>query len=285
VSKLRIVIASGKGGTGKTFVSTNLAYSLALNKSVQLIDCDVEEPNTHLFLPMTQPKIESVKTLVPVINHEKCLGCGLCAKRCQYNALSVIKGKVLLFSDICHSCGGCVLYCPNQAIEAGSKEIGSLEMAKTKNIDLVVGRLKVRAIQAPEVIQEALSKEKKDSLTIVDAPPGTSCSAITTVKTADFCLLVTEPTPFGLHDLELAVNMAKALNVPVGVIINKYETCGSVTERFCLRHEIPIIQKIPLQREVATAYAEGKLISEQSSKYEAKFSVMLSNIERVIKND
>jgi MinD superfamily P-loop ATPase len=285
VIKVRIVIASGKGGTGKTFVSTNLAYSLAQDKSVQLIDCDVEEPNTHLFLPMTEKRVEPVKTLVPIINNEKCSGCGLCAKRCQYNALSVVKGKVLLFTDICHSCGGCVLYCPNQAIEAGTKEIGSLEMATTKNIDLVVGKLNVRAIQAPEVIQEALGKEKKGVITIVDAPPGTSCSAITTVKLADFCLLVSEPTPFGLHDLELAVKMAKALNVPVGVIINKYETSGSVTERYCLRNDIPVIQKIPLQREVATAYAEGRLISEYSPKYEEKFSSILSNIERVIKND
>lgn len=285
MSKLRIVIASGKGGTGKTFVSTNLAYSLAQERDVQLIDCDVEEPNTQIFMPMVNSRKEDVNTLVPTIDNEKCSGCGLCAKRCQFNALSIIKDRVLLFSELCHSCGGCILACPQQAIKPGKKQIGTIEISNSKNIEHVVGKLKVRAIQAPEVIQDALSKSKKNVLTIVDAPPGTSCSAISAVKDADFCLLVTEPTPFGLHDLELAVEMVKALKIPMGVVINKYEISDSVTERFCLRHNIRILQKIPLKREIATAYAEGKLISELYPKFQEKFTAMFNSIERMIIND
>ena len=282
---MRIVIASGKGGTGKTFVSTNLAYSLALTEDVQLIDCDVEEPNSHIFIPVEHSKTEIVSSLVPVIDNDNCYYCGVCAKRCQFNALSVLKNKVLLFSDICHSCGGCILSCPNNAIKAGNKEIGSIKSYNNKNINMVIGSLKIRAIQAPEVIEKALSKQELNKITIVDAPPGTSCTAITAVKNADFCVLVAEPTPFGLHDLVLAVEMAKALQVKVAVVINKYETSGSLTERYCNRNKIPIIAKIPLKKELAEAYASGKIISEIKPKYQIKFQNLYSNIERIVKND
>ena len=282
--KVRIVIASGKGGTGKTFISTNLAYSLGLNKKVQLIDCDVEEPNSHIFIPVNDnSKTEIVRSLVPVIDNDNCCHCGLCAERCQFNALSVLKNKVLLFTDICHSCGGCILSCPNNAITKGSKEIGIIESYQNKNIDMVIGKLKVRAIQAPEVINEALAKQQNNYLTLVDAPPGTSCTAIAAVSEADFCVLVSEPTPFGLHDLELAVDMVKALNVKVAVVINKYETSDSLTERYCKRNKIPVIAKIPQKREIAEAYASGKLITEVSPKYQLKFQNLYSNIERMIK--
>ena len=280
---MRIVIASGKGGTGKTLVATNMAFSL-VSKGIQLLDCDVEEPNDHLFLPFENPLTEHVTALVPEIINVRCSGCGLCATRCMYNALSVVKGKVMLFSDLCHSCGGCIIYCPLQAIEQGEKAIGRIKMGSSQGIDLIAGILNIKSVQAPELIKEVLQKANVKTTVLVDAPPGTSCSAVAAGSGADFCLLVTEPTPYGLHDLKLAVAMTQKLGVPIGVIINKSDSNLSRTEQYCLQHNLPILLQIPYDLKIAKVYAEGGLISRELPGYQQSFRDVLGDIERMIDN-
>ena len=256
-----IAVASGKGGTGKTTVSVNLALSL---EKVQLVDCDVEEPNVHIFL---KPKISEtypVKTVVPEIDKNKCTYCRKCSEICAYNALSVIKfgddekpsGEVIFFSHLCHGCEGCILLCPEEAIKRGEREIGLVRIGEKENIRFIEGKLNISEVLAPKVIETAKSFIKKYIPAIIDAPPGTSCPVVASLDGADFCILVTEPTPFGLHDLEIAYEVTKVLKIPSGVVINKSED-DSLIEKFCQKNKIPILMKIPFDKKIAETYSKG----------------------------
>ncbi|GAB6182970.1 P-loop NTPase [Thermodesulfovibrio hydrogeniphilus] len=252
-----ISVASGKGGTGKTTVAVSLALSI---DDSQIIDCDVEEPNVHLFLnPIVKEEI-SVNTIVPEVDKEKCNFCGLCSQICAYNALSVLNldnsGDVLLFPHLCHGCEGCILLCPHTAMKRAEREIGKIRIGMAEEVEFIEGRLNVSEVLAPKVIEKAKRFIKKDKIAIIDAPPGTSCPAVAAIKGSDVCILVTEPTPFGLHDLELAYEVTKALNVKSAVIINKSEN-DEVIEDFCKKHSLPIILKIPFKKEIAVAYSKG----------------------------
>ena len=287
-----ISVASGKGGTGKTTVATNLA--LSLNGSVQFLDCDVEEPNAHLFLKPVITNSESVKIPVPKIDDEKCNYCGKCAEVCVFNAIAVTKNKVLVFPGLCHGCGACMLFCPENAISEQGREIGILEEGKARSISFIDGRLNIGEPMAPPIIRKIKKRINKDGikgksndianhhLTIIDAPPGTSCPVIESIKDSDYTILVTEPTPFGLHDLILAVEVLQKLKIPHGVVLNKCDVGDHKVEEYCKKNNIPLLLSIPLDREIAVAYSQGIPIVKINSSYEQKFTQLFHKIAQTI---
>ncbi len=255
-----ITIASGKGGTGKTTIATNLAA--ALEEPVQLLDCDVEEPNAHLFLkPQIQQRFE-FSLEVPEIDLQKCTFCGQCQEICQFNAIAVLPETALTFPELCHSCGGCFLICPEDAVRSRSRPIGLVEVGFRGNIRFIHGRLRVGEAMAPPLIRRVKAEAQPDGLTIIDAPPGTSCPMVAALWGSDAVLLVTEPTPFGLHDLELAVGAVRELKLPMGLIINRADLGDRRVHDYAAWEKIPILLEIPFDRQVAGAYARGQLLSE-----------------------
>ncbi len=254
-----ISIASGKGGTGKTTVATNLALFLASEKSqgIRFLDCDVEEPNAHIFL---KPKIERkrpVSLLVPEIDLRKCTFCGECAKVCAYNAMVVLKKEVLVFPELCHGCGSCSLFCPEHAISEKERSIGVLEEGRAGSIEFVQGRLNIGEPMATPLIRAVKKTINPDGVTLVDVPPGTSCPVIESIRGSDFCLLVTEPTPFGLNDLKLAVELLRKLKIKHGVLINRAGIGDDTIKDYCHKQRVPILAEIPFGREIAVLYSYG----------------------------
>ena len=278
-----IAVASGKGGTGKTTVSVNLALSL---EKVQLVDCDVEEPNVHIFLKPKILETYPVKTTVPEIDKNKCTYCRKCSEICAYNALSVIKfedgektsGEVIFFPHLCHGCEGCILLCPEEAIKKGEREIGLIRIGGKGNIRFIEGKLNISEVLAPKVIETAKSFIDRNIPTIIDAPPGTSCPVVASLNGVDFCILVTEPTPFGLHDLEIAYEVTKVLKIPSGVVINKSED-DSLIEKFCQKNKIPILMKIPFDKKIAETYSKGVPLVEAFPEYKEKFLKLFEKIK------
>jgi MinD superfamily P-loop ATPase len=257
---LRIAIASGKGGTGKTTLSTNLAVVLAeQEKRVGYVDCDVEEPNGHLFLNPTTHKRREVTVSVPEVDASRCTFCGDCAKACRYSAIAVLPKKVLTFPKLCHGCGGCTLACPEEAIREIPRAIGVLEEGVAGKVTFLHGRLDIGEAMAPPIIRAVLEASPPDHLLLLDAPPGTSCSVIESVKSADVVLLVTEPTPFGLNDLRLAVEMVRELGLPFGVAVNRSDVGDEAVFEYCEEERIPVLVRIPHDREIARAYSRGVL--------------------------
>lgn len=257
-----ITIASGKGGTGKTTVAVNLAYALsAENETVRLLDCDVEEPNDFLFL---KPEFEQelpVTVNKPVWDASKCTGCGACAKACQYNALAVVKGKVLIFNELCHSCGVCTYVCPEQAFTEAPYEIGQVQIAEKGPFFFAQGLLKIGESLAPKVIKSVKAHMVPEAINLVDAPPGTSCPVVEAVSDADVVLLVTEPTPLGLHDLKLAVSLAQARKTPTGIVINRSDGQDTIIHEFAKQAGVPVVGRIPFERKYAEAYSRGEILA------------------------
>lgn len=291
-----ISIASGKGGTGKTTIAVNLALALAKDKekNVQFLDCDVEEPNAHLFLKPVITSSESVEIPVPKIDDKKCNYCGKCAEVCVFNAIAVTKNKVLVFPGMCHGCGACTLFCPEKAISEEGNKIGILEEGKAESINFTHGRLNIGEPMAPPIIRKIKKKIKKDGIkgennditnhhiTLIDAPPGTSCPVIESIKDSDYTILVTEPTPFGLHDLILAVEVLQKLKIPHGVVLNKCDIGDYKVGEYCKKNNIPILLSIPLDREIAVAYSKGIPIVKINSAYEQKFTQLFQKIVQII---
>jgi MinD superfamily P-loop ATPase len=255
---MKIAVASGKGGTGKTTLSVALAQ--AWDGPVQLLDCDVEAPNASIFLRLENASEQTVSVPIPVVDSSRCTGCGKCAAICEFNALATAGKTVLVFEELCHSCGGCMRICPGQAITEQPRGIGKIRTGQFGTIHLTEGRLDVGQAMAPPLIR-AVKKSADPALPIlIDCPPGTSCPMITSVKGSDFVILVTEPTPFGLHDLTLAVETVRLLNIPFGVVINRSDSGDARVVEYCEKEKIRLLLQIPESREIAEAYSRGETL-------------------------
>jgi len=274
---MKISVASGKGGTGKTTVATNMAA--ALGGGVRLLDCDVEEPNAHLFLNPVFEQVEDVATFIPEIDVDLCTGCKKCAEICRFRALAVVAGKVMVFPELCHSCGGCIEVCEEGAVLDGSRNLGVIESGAAGEILFSHGRLRVGEAMSPPLIQKVRSMGEDNGITIIDAPPGTSCPVIAATKRVDFVLMVTEPTPFGLHDLKLGVEAIKTLGIPCGLVVNRSDMGDDAVREYAGKEDIPILLEIPFDRKIAEAYSMGKLIVELLPEWADKFRDLYNRIE------
>jgi MinD superfamily P-loop ATPase len=276
---MRISVASGKGGTGKTTVATNLALTaVRMGLNVHMLDCDVEEPNCHLFLKPDIISRASVFVPVPQVDEERCTSCGKCRDICRFNAIALIVGKVLFFNELCHGCGGCTRICPTGAIREVGREVGVVEEGRSNGLEVLQGRLRVGEAMPGPLIRAVKRRIQSDCLNIIDAPPGTSCPVIESVKGSDFVILVTEPTPFGLNDLEIAVGMVRELKLLFGVVINRCDIGDERVIRYCEKEEIPIIMELPDDRRIAEAYSRGEMIIDAVSEYAAPFSSLLETV-------
>jgi len=274
------VLLVEKAGLEKTSVAVNMALSL---DNVQLIDCDVEEPNAYLLLHPKLEKTESVYTEVPVVNRELCTNCGECSKFCQYHAIFTTADKILVFPELCHSCGGCALVCPTMAITWEKHRIGVLKSASAEDIELVYGELEIGKPMAVPIIKAVKKYLKQDLNIILDSPPGTSCPFVETVRGSDFCILVTEPTPFGLHDLKIAIQVLKTLGIPFGVVINRAGVGDTKVYDYCKEDGIRILMEIPYQRKIAELYSQGIPFSLEMPEWNEKFQVLYEEIRMLVK--
>ncbi len=277
---MRIAVASGKGCTGKTTVATSLALSLDAAQ-MRFLDCDVEAPNAHLFLNPTCEQREEVGILIPEVDEALCTYCGRCAEVCQFHAIAVIGKHTLVFPELCHGCGSCTLVCPEKAISERLDVMGGIESGPTPaGLSFAHGLMNVGEPMAVPIISQLKERGRRDGETvIIDVPPGASCPVVESVRGADFCLLVTEPTPFGLHDLKLMVEVLRELNIPAGVIINRDGVGDVGVEQFCATAGLPILMRIPLDREIGEGIARGRPLVDIRPEYRKQFRQMYAQIQ------
>jgi MinD superfamily P-loop ATPase len=281
---LKISIASGKGGTGKTMVATSIAASLASPgmSRITIADCDVEEPNAYLFFPeRALLERKECQVPVPVIDELKCTHCGQCSDICNYHALAVLPETVLLFPELCHGCGACTLVCPEKAVSEGSRSVGEVFRARSDGVEIIWGELRLGEARTTPLIK-VVKSEAGDEMVIVDCPPGTSCSLVESVRGTDFCLLVTEPTPFGLYDLDIALKVLDKMNIPCGVLVNKSGMGDRKVYGYLEKRNIPLLMEIPLDRKIAELYSRGEIFAEKMPEWKAEFAGMARRIEEMI---
>lgn len=274
-----ISVASGKGGTGKTTIAVNLAASVGCD--VQILDCDVEEPNAHIFLKPVVKETKKIMAPVPEVDEAKCTYCGKCADICRFKAIIVLGKTILTFPEMCHSCGGCMEVCPAGAVSEAGRELGVIETGNRNGVEFVHGKLKVGEAMSPPLIRMVRSFTKPELLTIIDAPPGTSCPVMTSMKGSDFILLVTEPTPFGLHDLKLAVEAVRILGIPHGLVINRSDIGDGQVKDYAAKNKIKILMEIPYSRKIAEAYSIGQLIIDAMPQWREKFLALNGRIKEL----
>ena len=272
---LRVAVASGKGGTGKTTLSVALALSNEGN--TVLLDCDVEEPNAALFLKQEAEEASPIHTAVnvpvPYVDNDRCTGCGICKEACQYNAIIMLKKQVMFFHELCHSCGACTLLCPEKAIYEKEQSIGQLSEWKHGKLSFIQGEMSIGKAMSPPIIRavkkraEALAQQTKAELVITDCPPGTSCPMIAAVRDNNAVILVTEATPFGLNDLKLAVETMRKMDMPFGVVVNRCDVGDDRVQQYCSEEAIPLLAEIPHDRKVAEAYSSGKSLLSAGDTY------------------
>lgn len=277
-----VAVASGKGGTGKTTVAANLAKLCAqAGGSVQYLDCDVEEPNGHIFLKPTIAETRDITVEVPAFDAEKCTGCGQCGQICQYGAIVAIDKQVLIFEQLCHSCAGCWRVCPSGALTPKPLKIGQLEVGRVDSLGFVTGRLEIGHVRTPSMIHHVKEWISPEGLAIVDVPPGTSCPVVAALRGVDFVLLVTEPTPFGLNDLKLAVGLVREMKLPFAVVINRHGIGNQETEEYCRAEGIEVVATIPDDRRIAEAYSSGRMIVEAVPEARSAFDGLRDYVEGV----
>jgi MinD superfamily P-loop ATPase len=277
---MMIAVLSGKGGTGKTFVSVNLSF-VADNSNY--IDCDVEEPNGHLFFKPNIIKSEKVHVKIPNINNELCNGCRRCVDFCKFNALAYIKDKVHVFDEICHSCGGCMLLCPEKAISEKDKEIGEIQEGVFNNSNIYTGILNPGEETGVSIIKKLLKITDNKPYTFIDCPPGSSCSVMESIKDVDYCILVAEPTLFGVHNFNMVYNLVKLFDKPFGVVLNKCLDGENPAEKYCNEKNIKVLCKIPFEHELGKLNSNAEIASEKNEKYKSLFSSLLKTIKEEVK--
>ncbi len=280
---MKIAIASGKGGTGKTTIAANLAHLFSQQgRKIAYLDCDVEAPNGHIFLKPQLTGHTAATTLVPQIDPGRCTHCGECGRICQFNALLCLPEQVVTFPEMCHACGGCLLVCSAEAITEIPREIGCIDQGMAGSIHFASGLLHIGEAMSPPLIRALKSKAEEGEVTIVDAPPGTSCPVIESIRDCDYVALVTEPTPFGLNDLKLAVEMVRALDLPFGIVVNRAGLNEQPMLDFCTEQNVSILAQVPDDRRVAEAYSRGELICEALPDFKARFFSLMVAIETAI---
>ncbi len=276
---MRIAVCSGKGGTGKTTVATNLAVTASrTGRSTAYLDCDVEEPNGWLFLLPEIQKTLPVEVSIPAVDHEKCTACGKCGQICQFSAIVAMGTEVLIFPELCHGCGGCWEVCPVGAVSEAHRRTGEIEFGRSGDLYCVTGKLRIGEAMSPPVIHAVKLSAPEVEVTFLDAPPGTSCPVIEAIGGVDLVLLVTEPTPFGLNDLKLAVEMIRALGLPFAVVVNRAGIGDGRTQAFCQEEGIEILSEIPDDREVAKAYSRGELACDSIPAYSRRCEHLLEAV-------
>lgn len=274
---MRIAVLSGKGGTGKTFVSVNLACAA---DQAAYVDCDVEEPNGHLFL---KPEITArlpVSVMVPQVDEDKCTACRKCTDFCRYNALALIKGKPMIFYEVCHSCGGCILFCPEKALTEKEREIGVIEEGVSENVAVLTGCLNTGEVSGVPIIKALMEKLPGQATVVIDCPPGSACVVMESIHKADFCILVAEPTLFGMHNLSMVYELVKLFNKPFGVVLNKCLPEENPVQQFCTGNKINILAKIPFDEELGRVNSKGIIAVRENKQYRELFQKLLKTLEK-----
>jgi MinD superfamily P-loop ATPase len=287
IGPMKIVFASGKGGTGKTTIAVNLAYFLAhSNQKVRYLDCDVEEPNGHLFLKPQMTSKKSVKVMVPIIDEDKCTYCAECGAHCEYRAIVNLPSVTMIFPELCHSCGLCLKVCPVGAISEGEREVGYTEEGNAfQNIEFIHGVLNVGEPMATPVIKEVKDDYNNGYLQIIDAPPGSSCPVVKTMTDADLVVLVTEPTPFGLHDLKIVVSVARHMRKPFGVVVNRNQGNFIPLKNYLEEENITLLMTLPEDRRIAESYSRGEIIIKNLPEFRDNFADLITNIIMITGKD
>lgn len=295
-TSMNIAVLSGKGGTGKTLLSVNMA---AASKSATYIDCDVEEPNGYLFFKPEEIVEENVSVKIPEVDKELCSGCRKCVDFCKFNALAFIKKAPIVFGDICHSCGGCSLLCPENAITEKDKVIGKIEKGKSQGIDVYTGILNTGEVSGVPIIEKLLEENRKSSsngevsnniegnekLSIIDCPPGSACIVMESIKDADFCVLVAEPTAFGAHNLEMVYELVSLFGKPFGVVLNKCLDGENPSEEFCKEKGIKILGRVPFEKELGGLNSNAKISARESERYNKLFKNILETVKGEVQHE
>lgn len=278
---MKLAISSGKGGTGKTTLATNLAVMASrVGRSVAYLDCDVEEPNGALFLRPRVTETRPVRVSIPKVDLDKCNGCGQCGEICQYSAILSMDKQVLTFPELCHGCAGCWLVCPTGAITESHRQTGQLELGMAGDVQCIGGLLNIGEAMSPPIIAAVKAAAPDVDLLVFDSPPGTSCPVIESVRESDFVLLVTEPTPFGLNDLKLAVEMVRAVGLPFAVVVNRANVGDDQTKLYCEQQQIDVLAEIPDDRRVAEAYSRGEIACDAIPEYRERYTNLLAELEK-----
>ena len=281
---MRIAVLSGKGGTGKTLVSVNLA---AIAKASTYIDCDVEEPNGHLFFKPEEIQEEEISVKIPKVNNELCNGCRKCVDFCKFNALAYIKNKLIVFDEVCHSCDGCIMLCPEKALTEKEKLIGKVQKGTSDEVTIYTGILNTGEASGIPIIKKLLAEEnlKANKQTFIDCPPGSACIVMESIKDADYCILVAEPTLFGVHNLNMVYELVKLFNKPFGVVLNKCLEEENPAEKFCLEKNIEILDRIPFDTNLGTLNSNAEIAVSKNKKYREMFSALLETVTKEVQHE